>query len=357
MNYIQILSGILISSISAIFIIPLVIKLCHKYSLLDFPGKHKRHKKPMPIFGGVALFITFWMTVFVALLFFENLNTQLSDSIIYIFMGALIILLVGIADDLTPLAAWVKLAAQISAGLVLFFSGLQVEFLSTPFGSVEMSWFSVFITVIWVVMLTNSINLIDGLDGLASGVSLIGAVTLLIISILYQVVEIQIFIAGLIGFLSVFLYFNRYPARIFLGDSGSMQIGYYFAVVSLIFPLKSYTVSALFIPLLVLAVPILESVSSFVRRLITGKNVLGADRRHLFHFLALAGFSPKQTVTIFYSLAVVFGCFALAMFFWDRLIVFGCLVFFMVVIFAIFFIIITNIVPGRIKNNRRNLKG
>ncbi len=242
---------------------------------------------------------------------------------------------------------WVKLLAQAAAGLTIYLGGLQVELLTTPWGSIEVGRWSAFISIGWVVVLTNAINLIDGLDGLASGVSLIGAITMAVIGQMYDVGASLIFLYAMIGFLVPFLYFNRYPARIFLGDSGSMQLGYYFAVVSLVFPLKSFTFAALYVPLLTLAVPVLETVSSILRRLLAGKNVMKADRRHLFHYLALAGLSYKQVILVFYSLAVIFGLFALAMFVWDRVLVFTLLVLFMVVILGLFLILIAKLSSGK----------
>ncbi len=332
-----------ISMVTAIILIPFIIKISHRYKILDFPGEHKRHKKPVPLLGGVVLFASVWLTVFVGIFLFPDTFKEFSDMIIYIFFGALMILLVGLSDDLKPLSAWIQLLAQIGAGLLLFLGGVDVEFLTTPFGAVDLGNYSVIITIVWVVMLTNAINLIDGLDGLATGVSLIGAVTMLVIGQLYQIGGILVFLLGLIGFFVVFLFYNRYPAKIFLGDSGSLQIGYYFAVFSLLFPLKSFTVSALYLPLLALGVPLLEVISSFTRRLMSGKNIMKADRRHLFHYLALFGLSPSRVVLVFYVLAIVYGMCAVAMYFWDRVIVFSLLVFFMVVIFSIFYIFITKL--------------
>ena len=349
MDFIQISIGIAISFILGIILIPILIKLSYKYNFLDLPGKHKRHKKPTPIIGGIGLFFVFWITFLILKFTYPETFFEINSSILYIFLGSLIILLVGLADDIVPLSAWVKLAAQISSAIVIYLGGLQVELVSSPWGSVDIGNFSIILTIIWVIMLTNSINLIDGLDGLASGVSLIGSVILLIISVLYGISYVSLILSGLIGFLIIFLYYNKYPARIFLGDSGSMQIGYYFAVFSLIFPMKSYALSALYIPLVVLAVPIIESVTSFFRRLISGKKIMVADRRHLFHYLTFLGFSSKQVLTIFYILAIIFGLFALGMFFWNRLILFGLLLFFMVVIFVLFFILLTKITSARKK--------
>jgi UDP-GlcNAc:undecaprenyl-phosphate GlcNAc-1-phosphate transferase len=347
MTFLPSIVALVLSAAAAMAATPLMIKVGHRYGLLDVPGRHKRHKRPTPYLGGVALFITVWLTVIFSCLVFPPFYGGFGGVLFYVLGGALIIVLVGLSDDMSPVSAWVKLVAQVAAGLVLYLGGLRVELVSSPYGSIHIGSFSVVITVLWVVILSNAINLIDGLDGLAGGVSLIGAVTMSAIGMLYHVGPVLVFIYALLGFLAVFLYYNRYPARIFLGDSGSMQIGYYFAVLSLAFPLKSYTITALYVPLLALGVPLLEAVSSFARRLVSGKNIMKPDRRHLFHYLALAGLSPRRVVLVFYLMAVIFGGFALAMFFWNRLVVLGVLVVFMVVIFVVFLIFITNFLPRR----------
>ncbi|MBN1211288.1 MAG: undecaprenyl/decaprenyl-phosphate alpha-N-acetylglucosaminyl 1-phosphate transferase [candidate division Zixibacteria bacterium] len=335
---------IIISFILGRTTIPAVIKLCYKYDFLDMPGHHKRHRKPTPFLGGVALFVVIWLTVIAYLIFSGVFSQELGGSILYIFLGAMIIFLVGLSDDLAPVSAWIKLLAQVAAGLVLYMGGLKIDPVSIPYyGQIAIGQYSVLITVLWVVLLTNAVNLIDGLDGLAAGVSLIGIVTMVIIGHLYHLGPVMVFAYAMIGFLVVFLYYNRYPARIFLGDSGSLQIGYYFAVISLLVPVRSYTAAALYVPLLALGVPLLETVISFTRRLIAGKNVMKADRRHIFHYLTLAGLSYRWVVLVFYALSVIFGLFALAMFYVNRLKVFGFLVLFMVVIFTLFFIFMTNL--------------
>jgi UDP-GlcNAc:undecaprenyl-phosphate GlcNAc-1-phosphate transferase len=335
----QLLITMATSLIASGFLLPLAIKLGEKHGWVDFPGKHKRHNRPVPVLGGVVMFLAVWIALGVTILFNPEILSEVFESIFYIFLGALIILLVGLSDDLSPLPAWVKLLAEIAAGLTLYIGGIKVELVTTPFGSLAVGWLSPFISIAWVVILTNAINLIDGLDGLAGGVSLIGAAFMLTIGQLYQIGSSLLFLCAMIGFLIPFLYFNKYPAKIFLGDSGSLQIGFYFAVVSLVFPIKSFTFTALYVPVLALGVPVLETLSSIVRRVSSGKNVMKADRRHLFHYLALAGLTYRQVIIVFYSLAFAFGIFAIAMFIWDRKIVLAILVVFMVVIFALFLIL------------------
>jgi UDP-GlcNAc:undecaprenyl-phosphate GlcNAc-1-phosphate transferase len=352
MTYLVLLFGLIISGCLSLVTIPLLIKIVHKYKILDMPGLHKRHKNPTPPLGGVSLLVTCWFTVGLILLFFPSQKTIATNSIIYIFLGHLVIFLVGLSDDLSPLAAWIKLLAQIACGFILFLAGLEVNLMTTPFGAVEIGFLSPIITILWVIILTNAINLIDGLDGLAGGVSLIGAITLIIIGQFYQSTLGLFFILSLIGFLIPFLYFNKYPAKIFLGDSGAMQIGFIFAVFSLLMPLKSYTTAALYVPLLALGVPLTEIVLSFSRRLVSGKNILKADRRHLFHYLALSGLSHKKIIWIFYLLAIIYGLFAIAMFYWNRVLVLTILIVFMVVIFIGFFIFITKLSRLKSLNGR-----
>ena len=339
MSWTILVAATAISAATALGLTPFSIRLANRYQLLDRPGRHKRHDRPIPNVGGIVLFVSLWLAVSVSLLLSTSFLTELRPFLLYVFCGALIVSGVGFADDLKPLSAWTKLVAQTAAGLVLYSGGLTINPVTIPFGgSYDIGPLSVLITVAWVVVLTNAINLIDGLDGLAGGVSLIACVTLITIATLYHAGSAVLFAYALAGFLAVFLVFNRYPARIFLGDSGSLQIGYYFAVISLLVPIKSYTAAALYLPLLALGVPLMETAISFSRRLISGRNVLKADRRHLFHYLALAGLSPRTVVGIFYLLSAVWGGFALAMYFLNRLVVFGLLVLFMVVIFGLFLI-------------------
>jgi len=333
-----------ISLLVGALLLPIAIRLAHRYDLLDRPGRHKRHKRPVPILGGAAMFISFWAAGGFAAVVFPQVFGEHLHSLPYVLAGSLIIFFVGLSDDLTPLSAWVKLAAQVTAGLVLYLGGLKIDPLTIPFiGSVAVGSLSPLITVLWVVGLSNAINLIDGLDGLAAGVSLVGAISLAVIGGIFGTGSVVLYSCGLIGFLMVFLVFNRYPARIFLGDSGALQLGFYFAVISLLVPIRTYTATALYLPLLTLAVPILETVVSFSRRLVAGKNVMKADRRHLFHYLSLAGLSPRRIVVVFYSISTVFGLFAVAMIYLNRRWVFAFLVLFMVVIFAAFYILMASL--------------
>jgi len=347
--------GFLVSGVICALLIPRLITLSHRHNLLDHPGQHKRHAQPTPVLGGVAFFAGLWLAIGVALIVFPSIRDDLIDSVLYVLLGGLIILFTGLSDDLRPLTAWTKLFSQIAAGLVLYMGGLKIDPLSIPFyGAVDIGNWSLLITLVWVVGLTNAINLIDGLDGLAGTVSLIAALSLSVLGWLFGVFEVTLFASAMIGFLVVFLYYNYYPAKIFLGDNGSLQLGYYFAVMSLLVPVKSFTAAALYVPLLALGLPLLEAVASVGRRLASGKNVMAADRRHIFHYLAMAGFKRRTTVLLFSVVSAVFGSLSIAMFFWNRLLVLGLLTAFMVVIFIVFFILRSNLARfRRVGRNRR----
>ena len=340
--------ALVVASIS----LPLLIRYAHRRGLLDRPGRHKRHDRPTPFLGGVALFLAVWAAIATSAWLCpagEGLDT---GTIWLLFAGAVVITVLGVIDDLRPLPAWPKLIVQVGLGLWLYFGGLRVEYLVWPSGEVQLGDISLLITVGWVVVVTNAINLIDGLDGLAGGVSLIACASLILIGSLQQVGWVLVILVALAGFLIPFMYYNRYPARIFLGDSGSLQIGYYFAVFSLVVNFKSFAASALFLPLLALGVPLIEIASSFSRRAMSGRGVMTADRRHLFHYLSLAGWSPRRVVTTFYLLGIVFGLFALAMLYWNKLVVISVLIIFTIVV-VVAFAIFASRLPDRLRDNRR----
>jgi len=320
----------------------IIIKLCHKYSIFDHPGgRHKRHKKPTPILGGTTILISFWLGLLFYLVFSDGALMGISESLPHILVGSLIIYGVGLIDDFKPLSAWLKLAAQAAAGLILFMGGLSFNLVNLPVvGEISVNGYSIFITIVWVIALSNAVNLIDGLDGLAVGVSAIASITMVIIGVLFKIDAVVLISLALLGSLLAFWIFNRYPARIFLGDSGSLLIGYFFAVISLVVPIKSYTTAALFMPLLVLGVPLTETITSFLRRLAAGKNIMKADRRHIFHLLAFAGLSYRQIIYLFYLSGVFLGFSSIIMLLFGRGVVLTFLLLFMVVIFIIYFILI-----------------
>lgn len=317
-----------------------LIRICVARGILDYPNGRKRHKRPTPHIGGVSLLLSFCLTtLLISALFPETLSWGALPWGA-VLGGALLMFGVGLIDDLRPVSAWVKLLAQIAAGAALYLGGAAPELISIPFvGEAHLGAWSALIAIVWVVALSNAVNLIDGLDGLASGVSLIGALSLAVVLWALQVTDLSILALALAGSLIGMLYYNLYPARLFLGDSGALLIGYLFAALSLLAPVKSFTTAALFLPLLVLAVPLLETASSFVRRLYSGKSVMQADRRHLFHYLGYLGLSPRAAVRIFWLAGAVSGALAIGMLFWDRALAMSALALVMVAVLGLILIL------------------
>lgn len=338
-------------------LLPLAIAAGHRWGALDKPGAHKRHEEPVPFLGGTVLFVVVWAVLLSLHRWTGTPVDSRSGAIDVVFVGALVVFVLGFIDDIRPLAAWIKLLVQVAVGALLYYGGLGVELLIWPTGEIATGVLALPITVAWVVLLTNAINLIDGLDGLAAGVSFIGGVSIVTVAFLRGNPSTEVTIIWvLLGFLAIFWWHNRHPARIFLGDSGSLQIGYYFAAFTLMVNFKSFAASALYVPLLALGVPIIEAFSSFVRRLASGRSVMQADHRHLFHYLSLAGLSRRRVLWTFYGLSVIFGFFAVAMEYWNRMLVLGFLGGFMAAVMIGFLMTVLRL-PERLRRVRRNGRG
>jgi len=284
---------------------PFIITLAHKIGAVDVPDDKRRvHKKPIPRLGGLAIFYGF----LVSLLFFARLDQQMRG----ILIGALIIVGVGIIDDVKQLRALVKLAAQIVAALVVVFNNIRITAISVPAfisetGVLQLGMFSIPITVVWVIIVTNAVNLIDGLDGLAVGVSSIASFSLFFIAILGGEQNVAIISAALAGGCLGFLPYNFNPAKIFMGDTGSQFLGYMLSVICIQGLFKGYVIISFIVPLLILGLPLFDTIFAIVRRAWNHKPIMGADRGHLHHRLLDNGFTQKQTVAILYVIASVLG--------------------------------------------------
>jgi UDP-GlcNAc:undecaprenyl-phosphate/decaprenyl-phosphate GlcNAc-1-phosphate transferase len=337
-----------VAFVASLILVNIIIKVSHKYAIYDYPGQHKRHNKPTPHLGGTAILLASWLAIIISLKLSPESFSGIKPVIPNIFLGSLLIYFIGVIDDFHPVPAWGKLSAQVIAGLILYSGGLSIKLVSLPIiGSTSVDGFSVVITVLWVVALSNAINLIDGLDGLAAGVSIIAYASMAVIGMLYAVEAAVVISLALTGAIFAFWLYNRYPAKIFMGDNGALLIGYFFAVVSLAVPIKSYTTAALFMPLVALAVPLIEALSSFTRRLMAGQNVMTADRRHIFHYLSYAGLNQKQVVYLFYLSGLFFGIISVGMFVFERMLLLTILLLFMVVILVLYFIFIFRMKRGR----------
>ncbi len=289
---------------------PFVRRLAVKYGAVDRPGvRHNRgvHKKPLPRLGGLAIFAAFAVVAAIAL----GLRDAGDRGI---FIGGLLIVLVGVVDDFRPLSAKVKLLGQIAAAVVLVLSGVQIHEVTNPFGGwIFLGAWSIPLTILWVVTLINVVNFIDGLDGLAAGVSSIASVTLLLVALKQGQASDVIFAAALAGATLGFLPYNFNPARIIMGDSGAMFLGYALAAISVDGLLKSATTVGLVVPVLAMGLPLFDGFFAIARRYLNHRPVYEADRGHVHHRLLDLGLSQKQAVLVLYGVSGVFSAGAIVL--------------------------------------------
>ena len=262
----------------------------------------------MPRLGGLAIYISFVIGVLIA-----QPDSPYPNTLSAIMLGSFIIIVTGVLDDLYELSAKVKLLGQLLATvIVVFWGGVQVEFINLPFsnGVLEFGFLSIPITILWIVGITNAINLIDGLDGLAAGVSSIALITISIMAILipnpFVVIMGSILLASTLGF----LIFNFNPAKIFMGDTGALFLGFMIAVLSLL-GFKNVTMISLVIPIIILGVPISDTIYAILRRIVNKRPISAPDKSHLHHCLLGLGFTHRQTVLIIYAMAAFFGLVAI----------------------------------------------
>ena len=282
---------------------PAVRMLAIKIKAVDVPKDNRRmHKVPIPRMGGLAIFAGFLVSV----LFFVPLGTEFRS----ILIGALILVVLGIIDDIVALKPRTKFAGQIIAALIPALSGVSIHGIVNPFVPGQYSTLGIFsipLTVIWIVGITNAVNFIDGLDGLACGVSAIATVTMFIIAVLFGEIYIALMMAALAGACLGFLPYNMNPAKIFMGDTGSMFLGYILATVSIQGLFKFYAVISFAVPFILLGLPIFDTGFAIVRRLLKGQSPLQADRGHVHHRLIDLGFDQKQSVAILYTFSALMG--------------------------------------------------
>jgi UDP-GlcNAc:undecaprenyl-phosphate/decaprenyl-phosphate GlcNAc-1-phosphate transferase len=294
---------LLLCLIASILITPLVKKLAIAIGATDKPNHRKVHQRIMPRLGGLAIYISFIIGLIVL---------RPEDSLtIPILIGSAVIILTGVLDDMIELSAKVKLLGQLVAAFIVVLGGAQMEYINLPFGGVlEFGVFSIPLTILWIVGITNAINLIDGLDGLAAGVSSIALITISLMAALKG--DIFVMSIGLIvlGSTLGFLFYNFHPAKIFMGDTGALFLGYIISVLALL-GFKNVTMISLIIPLIILGVPISDTFFAIVRRKVNKQPLSAPDKSHLHHCLLRMGYTHRQTVLIIYAIAAMFGLAAL----------------------------------------------
>lgn len=290
---------------------PLVKILAYKVGAIDVPKDNRRmHKVPIPRLGGLAIFLAFLLGV----LLFAEIDRQMQG----ILLGAVMIVVLGVLDDIMTLKALPKFIVQIAAAGVAVFHGCTIDTISNPnlFSSVpyiDLGIWAVPVTIIWIVAITNAVNFIDGLDGLACGVSAISAGSLFVIALLVSEGNVAIILAALLGACLGFIPYNLNPAKIFMGDTGATFLGYILATISIQGLFKMYAIISFAVPFLILGVPIFDICFAFLRRIAKGQNPMRADRGHVHHRLIDMGFSQKQSVAISYLITAILGLAAVVL--------------------------------------------
>jgi UDP-GlcNAc:undecaprenyl-phosphate GlcNAc-1-phosphate transferase len=297
-----------------IAITPLAIRLAWRLGAIAKPGPRHVHQEPVPRLGGLAIAIAVLVTLWLAFLLPGPARLLAPNPLLGLTLAAIPILLLGVIDDMRGVSAIAKLGVQVCAALVLVSFGYGVPLLTNPLGGeFTTAWLNVPFTVFWVVMVTNAINLIDGLDGLASGVVLIAAMTLWWVGRSHSDFYVMFLAAPLAGATFGFLRWNFPRARVFMGDTGSQFLGLALAAASLLENRKGTATVTLLFPLVALGLPIADSVLAFARRLFRNENVFRADSQHIHHRLLHLGLSPRGAVLLLWALSAGLGVVAIAL--------------------------------------------
>lgn len=301
------MNNLILASVSAAIsfcVTPLIKKIAKKIGAMDVPNARKVHKEPIPLLGGLSIYIAF----VISLILKKNALTFNEKGIL---IGATIVVIGGFIDDVRDLKPYQKLIFQILSAIILIRFGLSIKIITNPFCYSDMylniKWFSIPLTILWVVGITNAFNLIDGLDGLAAGVAFISSLTIFIIAILNNRVDAALLTIILSGAILGFLPYNFNPASIFMGDIGSQLLGFLLSAISMSGAIKSATAFAIGVPILAFGLPIYDTLFAVIRRKINGKPIMKADRGHLHHRLLDMGFNQKQVVLIMYAMSAVLG--------------------------------------------------
>ena len=309
--WIKVMLAILVAFVVSIALTPFVKRLAVKVGAVDVPGEARRvHDHPIPRMGGLAIFLGF----IVSTLLFADITQEVRG----ILIGSIIIVITGVIDDIVSLRAWTKFLIQILAAVIAVLHGVVINVVSNPnvFSNQEaivLGWVAIPLTVLWIVGITNSVNLIDGLDGLASGVSTISAISMLVIALLVSESDVALVMASLVGACLGFLPFNRNPAKMFMGDTGSTFLGYILATISIQGLFKYYAIVSFAVPFLILGLPMFDTLFAIIRRLAHGQNPMAPDRGHIHHRLIDMGLNQKQAVAALYVISSILGLSAVVL--------------------------------------------
>ncbi|HWT04729.1 MAG TPA: MraY family glycosyltransferase [Xanthomonadales bacterium] len=323
MSPLVVIAAAVIACVTALITTPYVRRLALNVGMLDATGERRMHDQPKPRIGGIAVYLGFALALFAALGYLLNDTNSYKDlknlhDFVGLIFGGTLILMVGIWDDVMGMSPRAKLLAQCAVAAISMLYGFQIHYVNDPLHHGHTiffpAWFSVVLTMMWYVGMMNAINFIDGLDGLLSGVTVISSISMIAIALSRNHAEIALVLAALAGGALGFLRYNWNPAKIILGDSGALFIGYIFATVSIIGASKTAFAISLLVPLVILALPVLDTVATIVRRTTAGKKFYEADRGHFHHQLIFRfGLNVRQAVLLIYAVCIVLGVIALVL--------------------------------------------
>lgn len=305
----------------AYMLTPSVRSFALRFSVIDKRDIRKVHNKVVSRFGGLAIYLGFIFAM--ASSFFLNSGLEIKDivSLSKVIMASTLILCLGIYDDIKGADAWIKLFIQVLAAVFLIDSGFMIKKIYNPFGSpIDLGVLCVPITILWLVGITNSINLIDGMDGLAGGVMFIASMGLFVTFLIMKETQaVAVFaVLALAGAVLAFLRYNWTPAKIFMGDTGSMFLGFTIAAIALMTSYKATTSIVLFVPIIALGIPIFDTTLAFGRRVLRRQNPFTADKDHLHHYLMRQNLGKQQVVIILLALTLALNIFAILLALWMR---------------------------------------
>ncbi len=306
--WLKLLASIVLAFLISFAMTPIVKSFAIMIGAMDVPREARRmHDHPIPRMGGLAIFMGFLLTV----VLFADITEQIQG----ILLGAIIITVVGAIDDLVVLKPWMKFIGQLLAAGVTVYHGVVIRFFMNPIAFIggdliNLQMLSIPITLVWIIGVTNAVNLIDGLDGLACGVSGIASLTMFVVALLVSQSNVAVMLAALMGACLGFLPYNMNPAKIFMGDTGALLLGFVLATASAVGMFKFYAVVTFLVPLLALALPLSDTVFAFVRRVAKKQNPFHPDRGHFHHRLVDMGLNQKQAVAIMYSISAMLGLVA-----------------------------------------------
>lgn len=311
---IALLLGALCSALLiSVLLTPLVRDLAHRLGCVDEPdGRRKLHARAVPRVGGVAVYLAFAAAFLLSVAVLPGFPGPGGSAGVHLVIAASAVMMVGLGDDLRGAKPSIKLLVQIAAGLYLYNHGFEVRLLSNPVGEVfTLGWTSLPLTLAWFVLITNAFNLVDGLDGLAAGVALFSCGVVLVFALVNERWEVAVMAVALGGALLGFLRYNFSPASVFLGDSGSLAVGFVLAALSIRGSMKASMAVAIATPLLAFGFPLMDTGLALCRRTLRGRSILEADADHIHHRMLRRGFQPQQAVVVLYGVSGLFAGMAL----------------------------------------------